>query len=693
MVIILGGKSTLEGEIMNRYLSLIVKASLLLALFISQVVAQQDLSADAKTYFQQGRQHYIQNRLEQAVEALQHAIRLNPDYAEAHLLLGNVYAKLLRWKEAIESYKQSIRINPDSAEAHYNWASAYANIGSYREAVEPFKRAIQINPALFEPHLNLGVTYGKMGLFDEAIEELRRALSIRPDSAEAHYNVGVVHGRRGQWREAVEEYKQAIRIKPDYAEAHYSIGFASLIIGSYQVALDSFKQAILNKSRRTPTQLSQAYFGIGQAYAGLSSFDEALSAYRQATELNPNYAEAYNSIGAVYIQLARYREAVEALQKAIKIRPEMAGAQFQLGIAYSRLQEYDKAIEAYKQAIIIEPNHNKAYYNLGEVYARSGNKEEALKQHEALKSRDPKLAERLLNFVQTGLIDEPSVNLNQPASPVPGLPVSSTPQEEVRLTVSSPVKVITDEERKELTQKLDESVEAPMRFNNPDGVPMLIKEANAKAVRRNERYWATDGESVLSDYVMQASFTLANTTARPAKLLSLQFTNVETKQIFYVNHIVVEHQRNAQVFIPFMVLTGNPSGLSVEVAGVRFDDESGWGNYLFPQQGTKQTDKAPGDEAKAKPMAEGDTKPKLLTRLQPLYTEEARRNKVQGSVRLRLHIGADGTVKQVRVTNALPDGLTEEAIRLAYQMKFEPAMKGGVAVAFWNVMLVEFNIR
>jgi TonB family protein len=60
---------------------------------------------------------------------------------------------------------------------------------------------------------------------------------------------------------------------------------------------------------------------------------------------------------------------------------------------------------------------------------------------------------------------------------------------------------------------------------------------------------------------------------------------------------------------------------------------------------------------------------------------------------LRLQVGVDGTVKQVRVTNPLPDGLTEEAMRVAYQMKFTPATKGGEAVTHWIAMQLEFNIR
>ena len=88
-----------------------------------------------------------------------------------------------------------------------------------------------------------------------------------------------------------------------------------------------------------------------------------------------------------------------------------------------------------------------------------------------------------------------------------------------------------------------------------------------------------------------------------------------------------------------------------------------------------------------------DTKPIQLNSPQPLYTEEARKNKIQGAVIARILIGADGAVKTVRIERGLPDGLNEEAIRAAYQLRFRAAMKNGQPVAHWMRVQIEFNLR
>jgi TonB family protein len=102
-----------------------------------------------------------------------------------------------------------------------------------------------------------------------------------------------------------------------------------------------------------------------------------------------------------------------------------------------------------------------------------------------------------------------------------------------------------------------------------------------------------------------------------------------------------------------------------------------------------------GGKPKTTPRQEAvDERPVLLNQPRPFYTEEARRNKVQGVVRVRILIESSGAVKEVVVLRGLPDGLNEQAIRAAYQMRFKPAMKNGQPVVYWlNNVEVEFNLR
>jgi TonB family protein len=141
--------------------------------------------------------------------------------------------------------------------------------------------------------------------------------------------------------------------------------------------------------------------------------------------------------------------------------------------------------------------------------------------------------------------------------------------------------------------------------------------------------------------------------------------------------------------IPHMLVPGDPTGFEVEVVSARFEFGEIW----------RSSRPAPDDHLYAdSPQSEVnvtsvDSRPIALNSLRPNYTEGARRNKVNGTCRLRLLVGADGSVKRVNIVTPLPDHLTEEAIKASFQIKFSPAMKSGQPVAFWTTLEVDFSLR
>ena len=87
------------------------------------------------------------------------------------------------------------------------------------------------------------------------------------------------------------------------------------------------------------------------------------------------------------------------------------------------------------------------------------------------------------------------------------------------------------------------------------------------------------------------------------------------------------------------------------------------------------------------------TKKAVFTRKpEPGFTEQARRFRVIGTVRLRAILGAAGEVKSITVVKGLPHGLTEKAVAAARRIRFEPAQKDGRAVAQYVVLDYSFNI-
>jgi TonB family protein len=83
---------------------------------------------------------------------------------------------------------------------------------------------------------------------------------------------------------------------------------------------------------------------------------------------------------------------------------------------------------------------------------------------------------------------------------------------------------------------------------------------------------------------------------------------------------------------------------------------------------------------------------KILSQPKPGYTEEARKNNITGSVRLRVTFSASGTITSITPVSGLPYGLTEQAIAAARRMQFIPEKRNGVPVSKTRVVEYGFNI-
>ena len=87
------------------------------------------------------------------------------------------------------------------------------------------------------------------------------------------------------------------------------------------------------------------------------------------------------------------------------------------------------------------------------------------------------------------------------------------------------------------------------------------------------------------------------------------------------------------------------------------------------------------------------TRPVMKNRPRPDYTEEARRSRTQGLVRLILLVNEAGDVADQIVISGLPHGLTLEAVKAARRIKFSPALRSGKPVPHWQMIEVEFNLK
>lgn len=253
---------------------------------------------------------------------------------------------------------------------------------------------------------------------------------------------------------------------------------------------------------------------------------------------------------------------------------------------------------------------------------------------------------------------------------------------------SSVVSAISDEESKELWKELGRAIDIPIQITASNGSPVTITDAKIRGVKRQPQTSAS-GELAtrINNYAMKATINLSSNSGEEVSAVGLQLFNNQTNHTFYIypRMLALSDKKKQKVEIHLMTLSGDPANLVIKIVGGQFENGKKWGDFPFPRP-LKDSTPLPNN-------LQTDTKPRALTHGAPRYTELARVHKVSGVVELQLEVGVDGSVTDFRVTNALPDGLTEEAIKSVLKLRFLPAMKKGAPVACWIKTSVEFNLK
>ncbi len=422
---------------------------IILCLLLAGAVSAQATDTEAQKLdrqFQSAVADYNAGHFAEAADKLQILLPHAPNSFEVHELLGLSYASLSQDKKAIEQLQAAVRIKPDYAPARTNLAASLSHAGQTGPAGEQFRKAYELEPGDYSANHNLGEFYVQQGKLKEARPLLEKAQQLKPDAYDNGYdlamadfltgqlddargviqtllaqkNTGELHNLLGQIGEqdgkfvdAAKEYDTAAHIDPS-DDNLFAWGSELLLHRTYEPAVDVFKFATARYPNSPRLQI-----GLGMALYARGLYEESVDALLKAVDLSPDDPRCYQFLARAYdsspkqadevIQrFQRYAEkqpanaraqyfyamslwkgkhleasspevtTVEALlKKSIALDGSQAETHVQLGNLYADQHQYPESIPEYERALALDPNLPDAHYRLGTDYVHVGQKDKA----------------------------------------------------------------------------------------------------------------------------------------------------------------------------------------------------------------------------------------------------------------------------------------------------------------------------
>ena len=115
-------------------------------------------------------------------------------------------------EEAVDAYQKVLDLNPGAAGALVNLGTIYYRLRKFAEAEKYYLAAIEADPGYPLAQFNLGNLYDEQGRLPEALDFYRRALALNPHYADAHFNLALLCERQGDAMKAVHHWKAYLKL-------------------------------------------------------------------------------------------------------------------------------------------------------------------------------------------------------------------------------------------------------------------------------------------------------------------------------------------------------------------------------------------------------------------------------------------------------------------------------------------------
>ena len=256
--------------------------------------------------------------LEKADAAIQKALALEPNLAEA--VAGAASVALLKedYAAAEAGFRRAIDLSPSSPTAYRGCSRLYGLMGRNEDSLRCATKAAELDPLSVSVNLGLGRALERVGRFDDALARYRKAIEIDPSVPSSYLFVGstYAHGL-GRLDQAVPWFERAARIDPGSPTYSLALGGSHVDLGNMAEARRWLADAIRHGAEYQDVATVEA---LVQLYEGNLSKAEQIS--RKVLDTDPRNPHALNMLRIVGLRTGRQ---IDVLGLYVKAFPELVG--------------------------------------------------------------------------------------------------------------------------------------------------------------------------------------------------------------------------------------------------------------------------------------------------------------------------------------------------------------------------------
>jgi len=363
----------------------------------------------------------FQRRDPGAKTVLLHILSERPDDATSHTMLGFLDYEAKDCKSAIEHFEKGGSVLTSQALALSAYGACLAQNGEYQRAIPVFQQALTADSSIPSTRYNLALAQWKANQPQQALAALGPALENSGGQNDAVLLAADIYESMNDTQHAIDLLRRAILANPKNVDAYVAFASLSYDHASMKVGIDMVNVGLTQLPNEAPLYLVRGILYIQQG-----KFDEASEDFGKANQLNPQLSLVGAAEGLAASQQHRDSQAISSFRAAAKAQPQDALTQYLFAEALSQeapsegSPDYLEEVAAARKAYQLDPSMTAPHDLLAAIYLQEDHSELAMEESRAVLKLDPNdqqaLYHLILSLRKTGDKDQIPTLLKQLAA-------------------------------------------------------------------------------------------------------------------------------------------------------------------------------------------------------------------------------------------------------------------------------------
>ncbi|MEW9097272.1 MAG: tetratricopeptide repeat protein [Clostridiaceae bacterium] len=210
---------------------------------MKKLVAKNNLEDEVKTLIKAGKELFENNKVQEAFQNFNEAIKLDNNYADTYLIKGEAHIAMYEIEEAEECIKTYLRLNPQSKRAYLNLIKIYDMAACFDKCIYYCDKLIKLEDENAELYFKKAEFLTMLGDIENALNCCNLSIQLNQTSYEAICLKGNLLYSLGKDKESLKAYSKAIELNNTKSDAYLEKALIYRDLGNYTKALNLAKKA------------------------------------------------------------------------------------------------------------------------------------------------------------------------------------------------------------------------------------------------------------------------------------------------------------------------------------------------------------------------------------------------------------------------------------------------------------------